>query len=736
MSLKKLSKGKLVFGFVVLLWAGGVQASSWLHAMFVNKHSYVPLMDYLPKGERRANYVELENPYIPAADHFYGFHSGLRSTDETHVVYPPVFRETWVSDKEAYVPEGPSTDSAGNAYYTHLFPFYGTKMNTLMVSLDADTGAKRWQYGPGQIGQGGAPLVLMHPVHGEVVYSGGAESIVALKAEDGSFLWETPTEISISTNYTDREGNLVHVDNKADGSMIPFSMKIAIDYHLWGLNYHPATDALVALYSDGSIRVFDRETGQLLKLSNGAFPKVGGARAKVNDDLPNDPSLVKYANEAFREGFIDIHPELSDDDVRGDFIENIVAAVLGGEAQISNYFSIDPNSDSVWLASTMSDDADGVVDGFADWGGLFRYDLSRHGNSIEFTEVCSQAFPGGSASTPTIRADGQRVFVADSFKSVLAIDRDCQIRWQVDIGDQAVGSLALSSVGNELYAATGNSVQKIQIKSDEAGVESATVSWEADLSDGFRAKGSLFNHLVASINSTFKREIPYQLDVGNLQISGIGDNGIVIQSALGVRLNESGATAAQMAPLVIATHLLDRETGAVLNSSVASEESISVITTASDGSVFIGNSPVRRAFLRGMLLKLREEAGLLKGGFVDQLIPPLSGGIAQFFAVNKLDLFSRDLVCSASSRLANAIDNYIDDGFSAGVKLDWLTTLALLSQAQSYIRLAEEGKEITGFTAKRLLQDLSQAESALSATDYLQAASLLDSSCRRLAWVF
>lgn len=736
MTLKKVSKSKLAFGCVALLWAGGTQASSWLHAMFVNKHSYVSLTDYMPEGERQANYVELENPYIPAADHFYGFHSGLRSTDETHVVYPPVFRETWVSDREAYVPEGPSTDSAGNTYYTHLFPFYGTKMNTLMVSLDAETGARRWQYGPGQIGQGGAPLVLMHPVHGEVVYSGGAESIVALKAKDGSFLWETPTEISISTSYVDRDGNLVSVDNKTDGSMVPFSMKIAIDYHLWGLNYHPATDALVALYSDGSIRVFDRETGHPLKLADGTFPKIGGAIAKVNDDLPNDPSLVKYANEAFREGFIDIHPELGEDDVQGDFIENIVAAVLGGEAQISNYFSIDPSSNSIWLASTMADEADGVVDGFAEWGGLFRYDLSRHGNSIEFAEVCSQAFPGGSASTPTIRADGQRVFVADSFKSVLAIDRDCQIRWQVDIGDQAVGSLGLSSVGSELYVATGNSVQKIQIKQDESGVESATISWEADLSEGFRAKGGLFNHLVASINHTFKREIPYQLDVGNLQISGIGDNGIVIQSALGVRLNESGATAAQMAPLVVATNLLDRETGAVLNSSVASEESISVITTASDGSVFIGNSPVRRAFLRGMLLKLREEAGLMKGGFVDQLVPPLSGGIARFFAVNKFDLFSRDLVCSANSRLANAIENYLDDGFSAGVKLDWLTTLAFLSQAQSHIKHAEQGNEITGFTAQRLLRNLNQAESALSAANYVQAASLLDASCRRLAWIF
>jgi outer membrane protein assembly factor BamB len=649
-------------------------------------------------------------------------------------VYPPVFSALWTKDSASYLPEGPGVDSEGNLYYTHILPFYGTTQNTLLVSLDAETGERRWELQPGQIGQGGSPLVLLHPVHGEVVYSGGAESIVAVRASDGSVLWRTDTGITIDTSYTNEDGQLIQVENKTDGSMVPFSMKLAIDYHMWGLNYHPATDSLLALYSNGTMRVLDRETGQLLSLADGSHPRVGGAKARANDELPNDQELIDYANEAFLEGFVRIHPGLDDDDMEGDFINDVVAAVLGGESQISNYFSIDPNTNSVWLASTMEDEADGVEDGIADWGGLFRYELERDGDNIVFTKMCERQFPGGSASTPTVRADGQRVYIADSFDHVLAIDFDCQVRWELDIGAQALGSLALSSVGNELYVSTGAAVKKILIQPETASEpESAALAWESNISDGYLLDGDNLNALVSLINLVIDDDIPYAVDVTNMQISGIADNGVIIQTAVGVRFNEEGATETQIVPLVIATNLLDRKTGEMVNATPADEESISVITSAGNGSVFTANSPIRRAFTRGMVLKKREESTIAEGmDVLDSLIPPIGGGITRFYPKERFDLFARDASCSASSRLNNSINNYLREGLSSGVKLDRLSTQSIIDQARHALETAKSNGELRFvFTAARLWE-LDKAEEALSEGDATTAASWLATNCDRL----
>jgi hypothetical protein len=132
---------------------------------------------------------------------------------------------------------------------------------------------------------------------------------------------------------------------------------------------------------------------------------------------------------------------------------NTSLAVLGTGAIIGNQISIDTDSNSLWVAATASDEADGTVDGFSELGSLYRIDLERTGDTVDFMIICDAMFMGGTTSTPAVSADGQRIYTTDNFGSVIAVKRSgCERAWELDVGEAAVASLAVSSqVGAELY---------------------------------------------------------------------------------------------------------------------------------------------------------------------------------------------------------------------------------------------------------------------------------------------
>jgi hypothetical protein len=184
-------------------------------------------------------------------------------------------------------------------------------------------------------------------------------------------------------------------------------------------------------------------------------------------------------NRALENDGIDL--ELESEDSRG------FLAVLGTGAVIANQISVDPNSNSIWVASTALDEADGTIDGTSEIGALYRIDLDLNvDGSLDFNIVCHEMFDGGTTSTPAVSGDGERVYTTDNFGKAIAVDRDCVRAWEVDVGEAAVASLAVSSeVGAEIYYPTLTTVYKIQENSDRNG---ATLEWQADLDASFNDK--------------------------------------------------------------------------------------------------------------------------------------------------------------------------------------------------------------------------------------------------------
>jgi hypothetical protein len=107
--------------------------------------------------------------------------------------------------------------------------------------------------------------------------------------------------------------------------------------------------------------------------------------------------LLETGNELFANDGIEL--ELEATDARG------FLAVLGTGAVIANQVSVDLNSNSLWVASTALDEADGKIDGLSEIGELYRIDLVRTGDSLEFNIVCGAMFDGGTTSTPGMHAD-------------------------------------------------------------------------------------------------------------------------------------------------------------------------------------------------------------------------------------------------------------------------------------------------------------------------------------------
>ena len=196
--------------------------------------------------------------------------------------------------------------------------------------------------------------------------------------------------------------------------------------------------------------------------------------------------------------------------------------------------TVDPNSGRIWVASTAPDEKDGTVDGESSYGALYALDLTKKGSSYQVVEHCSIYFDGGSASTPALRGDGKRIYVGDSFRKMLSFNDNCEKVWELDMGSQLVASIALSSENNELYGATAKSIVKV-VDNGSSG----SIVWKADL-------------------SIFDLPNPRRQTHGNLNLAGIGANGVVAHVGAGIEYN------GQILPGVVGLVLIDRETGKYL----------------------------------------------------------------------------------------------------------------------------------------------------------------------------
>jgi len=532
---------------------------------------------WVPEGCR---YVPGDDPVLGLPAEFSRtFHVDSMNSDEVSIALAPVFEYEWVAEPQFYIPEGPTFDSDGNLYFTPLYP----GEDVILVSLDPDTGARRWAVSGTTLYGAGAPLILDDPSNpGEqIIYVGVYDRAVAIRP-DGTVLWDVLTGLP---------------------SPPPLGMDQDLGYHCFGVNYQAQADAIIGVMRDGSIYALDRATGAQLLAAPYVIP---GELSPPRDTLLLPEAITEMADAALRPLMGGLPPGAK-------VLDLLTSVVLGFETKVANYFSVDVHTGRLWVAATAPDEEDGTVDGVSELGALYCLDLDTTGGPpYTIQERFHTSFVGGTASTPSLTADGTRVYMADNLGNLIAIDTaDGSKIWELGMGRQIFGSVAVASDGNELYPCTSDAVIKVV----DNGTHGSEV-WRSQLdayAPGLGQKN--FNVLLATI----------------------GANGVFIQAGAGLELE------GYPLPLEVGVGLLDRETGELRYFAEGLEESISAMNSSPDGAVYLGFSPLRRAVSYALF-----------GGL--GMTHPLSGGVGKF-GVRRLDLLIRDAVCAASARALNASSN-------------------------------------------------------------------------------
>ncbi len=498
-------------------------------------------------------------------------HVDSHSSDDMPTVISPAFELDWIVEPTMFIPEGPVFDSDGNIYFSPVFP----PEDVILVSIEPENGERRWVL-EGLSAGAGTPFIYTDKELGEdIIYLGTYDRVVALKT-DGTVIYD-----------------------QASGLTMPKTKDINGGYHSYGMNYHLQQDALVTVMGDGHVTIVDRKTG--ISLLQEPYLLPGDKTAVTNLTLSKD--LIEKANE-------DLALMYGDWGKDSNFspLESVFHALFGELQQVTNFFSIDKNTGRIWIAASLPDKEDGNPDGFSEYGALYGLDLVKEGEYFTMKIKHTIKFNGGTSSTPTISADGKRVYVADAFNHLHAINTDTGEKiWSLEAPDLITGSLTVSSDNGEIYANIRNDIIKIIDHGDHA-----TLGWTAEM-NGY-------------IPGRFQRNF-----------KGLGArtaaNGVVFTGAVGV------VNGNMKLPSKLGVGLLDRETGKLRFFADGAEDSVSSIVISPAGEIYYGNSPLRRILSRAAFGK----------PFSPQ-IP--QGGITKFKAIH-FELMLRDALWAAANKASN-----------------------------------------------------------------------------------
>jgi outer membrane protein assembly factor BamB len=587
----------LIMGTIsLILLAAFIAAAIGCSAPVSKQYDPPGKTSWAPQGCRT---LPSDNPALGLPLEFFRtLHGDTLNSDEVSIALTPVFASDWVAEKNFWLPDSPTFDHDGNIYLSPVLP----AEEVVMVSLDPKTGARRWAV-PGFSFGGGAPLVLNDPADfsQQIIYLGTYDRAFAFKP-DGTRLWEVTTGLPTPPRPT-----------------IDSSTK---EYHSFGLNYLPQADALVGVMGDGHLYVLDRATGASLLPAPFMIP---GEPSPPRPATKLPASILKKAND-------DLLALLGGLPAGASALGNLIDIVLGYSSKVANYFAIDPNTGYMWINATAPDAEDGTVDGISSFGALYCMELSP--DHTQIIERFHTSFEGGSACTPTLNADGTRVYVGDNLGSLIAVDASNGLKiWERSVGQQIIGSVSVTADNKEIYAATGQAIIKV--------IDMGTVSKEI-----WRSTLDMYKPGIGQSNF-------------NLSIVGAGANGIFFHGGAGYVLNGISL------PLRVGIGLVDRETGKIRYFADGPEESVSALNTGPDGAVYLGNSPIRRAMARAIF---------------PNLTPPLTGGVTRY-APKRLDLLIRDAGCAAAARALNAFDNR--DTCSDAVAVDIRQIQLLIDQCRS-----------------------------------------------------
>jgi hypothetical protein len=290
-----------------------------------------------------------------------------------------------------------------------------------------------------------------------------------------------------------------------------------------------------------------------------------------------------------------------------------------------------------------------------------------------------------------LRTDGTRLYVGDNFGKLIALNPDCTDAWELDLGTQIFGSIAVSSDNGELYASSGAGVFKVVDEGDQG-----VLQWSAPL-DVF--------------------EIPPPLQAAgfvnlNLNLVGIGANGLFVQAGAGV-------VAGTTLPVTVGIAQLDRDSGAARWFAEGLEETVAVMSTGLDGAIYVGNSPLRRIFA----------FVLSQVGMLPYPTPPVIGGITKW-APERLDLLARDAVCAASDRAANAFA--FRDECPDSAEADVTQIRELIVQAEQAGQGAVANGEISSDAWEGVSKDVQKASHVLGVPTLNAVATHLGKACEAL----
>jgi len=545
-----------------------------------------------PEGARKISH----NNNINARQVTFGrlLHTDTRSSDEIATVFAPVIARDWTAEPNFFVPEGPVFDTQGNIYFSPVFP----PENVIVVSIEPQAGKRRWVL-EGFSAGAGTPLILKDPDTGEdIVYVGSYDRAVAMTT-DGEILWDVATGLP---------------------KLNPAEVKA--NQHSFGINYHMQADALIAAMGDGHVYILDRKTGKALLETPFMMP---GAPTKVsNFALPEN--IAAKANR-------DISHMVGNPGDSYDPISAVLHATAGELQKISNFFSIDSNSGRIWIAATLPDEEDGNTDGWSDFAALYGMDLVCDEIPCRIDIKVVFQVPGGTASTPTISADGKRVYVADAFGVVYAVNADTgDIIWSIDVKSKVQGSLVVSADNGEIFANTKTDIKKVFDRGDHA-----ELAWTAKM-DMYEPGRFMSNFKALGAE--------------------VGSNGLAFTGAVGF------VSGKQKFPLKLGAGLIDRKTGEVIYFADGAEDSVSSMVSGPDGGMYIGNSPLRRVLGRQILGESKSPQ-------------PVTGGITKFKPIHQ-NLIIRDALWAAANRAENAAT--LVDSHRAEVEEDIYQIRQLLDQ--------------------------------------------------------
>jgi len=585
---------------------------------------------------------------IPEPTNWNAIHVDVANSDSVWVAAAPMFELDWVAEPAYFVGNGPLFDNEGNLYFSPQF-YHGERV--VLVSLDAVTGERRWAIPATEdIQAGSAAFILNDPENpgSQIIYIVGYDRVMALRP-DGSTVWSKPTGASLPPPGPGKPSR--------------------VSFH--SLNYHPATDSLVTITKAGALFAFSRKTGELVA----PVGQIPGSPA-VSDKGTKIPKFVlNRVDPLMDEAFGKTDAGLS-------LFSSAVNYIYGGGGIVTNYFSIDPDTSRIYIAATAPDAEDGTEDGRSEIGAIYALDLADNGEGgLAFQILGRKTFRGGTGSTPALSADGQRLYVSDNEGHVIALDSELKEVWRVDVGEPLVGSITVSPDNHELYAVTQNDVIQL-IDNGDHGKR----AWTAELNgfDGYANVDVQANALTATATA----------------------NGVVIMIGGGKKL--LGRTLM----LHMGMGLLDRETGKLRYFAEGREDSLAMTVVASDGSLYVAHSPLRRAVGKAIY---------------PDLTPEVTGGIARFKPI-RLDLLARDAICAAEARAANAstLDHATEP---AAINTDIRQIKVLLTQAESAIPKAIGDGDMTSDDAATLNDLLEKSTVNLSPATLGEAARDMAAAC-------